>query len=284
MVVIFHSLLTCKEKKKKNILFPPSSNRNLNISVEVNGSCDPACQVHWCLNAYRSLYLPQLRYQYAWKTTSWEPFSLICEVFPSVTVSITSFFLAIFSFCAISRRNGNAAIKRVIPITTATLWVLLLEWGFHYSCHDQYFVDKRKFLTTFVLFITSWLQTDVKLRRTTTLCWQQVVQPDREGGRINRETNTVYSACISRQLEVSLVTTPWIVCRAECHRVSLSTTRSRNTAVSEPSFNPLILLSGPVNNAQQTPDTLPLEKASPRVSSHACASCAPPCAWRTRAN
>lgn len=110
------------------------------------------------------------------------------------------------------------------------------------------------FFTTFVLVITSWLQTDKKLRRTV-LCSQQVVKPEREGGRINRETNTVYYACISRQLEVCLVSTRWIVCRAECHRVSLSTTRSHNTAVSEPSFNPLILLSGPFNNAQQTPDT-----------------------------
>lgn len=128
----------------------------------------------------------------------------------------------------------------------------------------------------------SWLQASITLRRTTTLCSQQVVKPEREGGRINGEANTVYSACISRQLEVSLVSTRRIVCRAECHRVSLSTTRSHNTAVSEPSFNPLILLSGPINNARQTPDTAHWERTA-----SVCRMRAPvvlPCASRTCAN
>lgn len=92
---------------------------------------------------------------------------------------------------------------------------------------------------------------------------------------MKRGTNTVYSACISRQLEASLVSPPWIVCRAECHRVSLSTTCSCNAVVSEPSFNPLILLSGHINNARQTPDTARRER--PAGVSHARASDAPAC-------
>lgn len=57
------------------------------------------------------------------------------------------------------------------------------------------------------------------------------------------------------KLKPSWVSMRWIVCLAECQPVSFSTVQSHNTAVSDPSFNPLILLSLPINNTQQIPDT-----------------------------